>query len=527
MEKIFTLLISALFYILIAGNSAIAQEFVEGYVYEDIGQTGQRDDGDPGISGVMVSNQRDVVLTDDEGLYRLPIKEGQIVFITKPAGFDFVLNEMNIPQFFYIHQPQGSPELNFHGVEPTGPLPETVDFDLIRSEIKDEFSAVIFGDPQAANHQELSYYRDGVVSEMAGVETDMIVALGDIMFDNLGLFGRYNEIMSVLDTPVFNIIGNHDINFDADGNRYARETFKRHYGPSYYSFDVGDVHFIAIDNVDYFGYDENGNPKYVGNISPEQLEWIANNLQHVSNDKLIVLLAHIPLYAPGRDDTASLITNNRRDLIALLEDFNRVLFLGGHVHANFHSFLGEEFGRENKNPIHQILTAAASGSWWKGPYNKNGIPVTTQRDGTPNGYHIFQFSGNNYSERFKAAGLDAGYQMRIESPQSEISVSTLQDEEIRVNVFNGSENSEVKYRINNNEWVAMERLDLAISSFFKEMREEHDDHFLGWIQPIETTHIWRADFPGDLNAGIHKLEVWTRDMYGQEFTQTKVLEATD
>jgi len=331
----------------------------------------------------------------------------------------------------------------------------------------------------------------------------------------------------VLETPVFNIIGNHDINFDADGNRYARETFKRHYGPPYYSFDVGDVHFIAIDNVDYFGYDDNGNPQYGGNISPEQLEWIANNLQHVSNDKLIVLLAHIPLYAPGRDDTASLITNNRCDLIALLEDFDRVLFLGGHVHANFHSFLGEEFGRENQNPIHQILTAAASGSWWKGPYNKNGIPVTTQRDGTPNGYHIFQFSGNNYSERFKAAGLDAGYQMRIESPQSEISVSALQDEEIRVNVFNGSENSEVKYRINNNEWVAMERLDLAISSFFKEMREEHDDHFLGWIQPIETTHIWRAGFPGDLNAGIHKLEVWTRDMYGQEFTQTKVLEATD
>ncbi len=71
------------------------------------------------------------------------------------------------------------------------------------------------------------------------------------------------------------------------------------------------------------------------------------------------------------------------------------------------------------------------------------------------------------------------------------------------------------------------QLDLAISTFFERMREEYDDKFLGWIQPIQTTHIWRADLPEGLSTGINKLEIHSRDMFGQEFTQTKVLEIVE
>ena len=71
------------------------------------------------------------------------------------------------------------------------------------------------------------------------------------------------------------------------------------------------------------------------------------------------------------------------------------------------------------------------------------------------------------------------------------------------------------------------QLDLAISTFFERMRVEYDDKFPGWIQPIQTTHIWRADLPEGLGTGIHKLEIQTRDMFGQEFTQTKALEIVE
>jgi 3',5'-cyclic AMP phosphodiesterase CpdA len=513
-------------FLIVPAEEAIAQQFASGYVYEDIGDIGYRSDGDPGIAGVMVSNQRDVVLTDENGYYRIPVEEEMIIFVSKPAEYSYVVDGENIPVFYYIHQPAGSPELEYPGLDPTGALPESIDFGLVRTGKKVNFRAIIFGDPQPRDHRELSFYRDGMVSELTGIDADFTMVLGDIMYDDLSLFSRYNALMATLGMPVYNVIGNHDLNFDTDGNRYARETFKQYYGPSYYSFEEGDVHFLVLDNINYLGLNEEGRPAYNGNISNRQMEWIANTLNHIDPEKLVVLAAHIPLFTPGLEDVAVLKTANRDELIPLLEDFDRVLFLACHMHTNYHSFMGEEFGRKNPNPIHQIMTAAGSGSWWGGPKNKNGVPAATQRDGSPNGYHIFEFTGNEYTERYKAAGLDPEYQMRIESPATEFSPDD-DTPEIRVNVFNGSERSAVKFRLNGGEWKQMERLEFAESSFFRLMREEYPDTFADWIQPIQTTHIWNAPFPRHPEPGVYLLEVRTTDMFGQTFRAEKVFEVFD
>lgn len=512
MKKALTPIFFIIFTITLSG-AIQAQDYAEGYVYEDLNLDGQRNNNEPGVAGVSVSNQHHVVLTDENGFYRLPVEDETILFVSKPAEYSFPLNELNLPQFYYIHHPEGSPDLEYAGIEPTGPLPESVDFGLIPSTKKEQFSAVVFGDPQTRTQEELDYYRDGIVSEMASIHKDMTFVLGDIMYDNLDLYDRYNHLMATLQSPVFNLVGNHDLNFDTDGNRYARETFKKHSGPGYYSFDEGDVHFIIIDNNNYKGLND-GAAQYDGQIDDTQLEWISNNLSQVDHEKLIVLLAHIPLFTPGLDDVDVLRTSNRRELIQLLEDFDNVLFMGGHMHTNFQNFLGEDFGRTNPNPIHHILTAAASGSWWGGPKTKNGVPVTTQRDGSPNGYHILEFNGTEYTERFKAAGLDRDYQMRIEMPSSEIVLGETDHPEIRVNVFNGSEKSEVKARFNHGEWFEMERVELAESTFFIELRETHSETFADWIQPVPTTHIWRSPFPDDIESGVHSVNVYTKDMFG-------------
>lgn len=500
-----------------------AQQYLEGIVYEDININGIYDPDEAGIEGVMVSNQREVVLTDVNGYYKIPIEEEMIVFITKPAGYELPLDDENLPQFYYVHQPDGSPEfMEFSGLESTGPLPESVDFALIPSKKNTKFTAIAFGDPQPRDHTELSYYRDDVVSELAGVDADLTLVLGDIMFDDLSLFERYNRIMTTLEMPVFNIIGNHDLNFDADQlysdpNRFARETFKSYYGPTYYSFDYGDVHFIVMDNVDYMGRsEETGRASYRGFLSDTHLGWLENNLSYVSEDKLIVLLSHIPLYGMEHD-RGNINTVNRKELFELLENYDEVLYLGGHRHLTYHHFLGEEFGRSNPNPIHHIATTAACGSWWSGPFQKNGVPVSTQQDGVPNGYHIFTFNGNAYTENYKAVGMDPDFQMRIESPTGIISADEIKETSLLVNVFNGSEKSEVRYKLNEGSWKEMERLDVAYSPFFSKLYTDYQR------SATPTNHIWSADLP-ELNIGTHKITTWTRDMYGQEFTETKVIE---
>lgn len=262
--------------------------------------------------------------------------------------------------------------------------------------------------------------------------------------------------------------------------------------------------------------EDTGRPSYRGYLDDRHLAWIENNLSKVDKDKLIVLMSHIPLYGMEHD-RGNINTVNREELFDLLDDYDNVLYLGGHRHLTYQHFLGDKFGRYNPKPIHHVAVTAACGSWWSGPLNKHGIPLSIQQDGVPNGYHVFTFSGNTNTEKFKGAGMDPDYQMRIESPNASIPHAEVNENELLVNVFNGSERSEVRFRINDEEWIEMERLEEAYSSFFTELYAEYGRN------ATPTNHMWSAKMP-NLPIGVHRIKVWTRDMYGQEFTQSKVIE---
>lgn len=509
----------------VASAQSSSTEVIQGRVCENVYydmNSGCASDA-VGLEGIMVSNQREVVLTDENGFYELPVGDGGIIFISKPAEYQYVLDNENLPVFYHLHQPNGSPDLlEYPGMESSDLTQKTVDFALVQSEKQDEFTAVIFGDPQPRDHTELSYFRDDIISELTGVDADFTMVLGDIMYDDLSFFNRYNQLMASLEMPVFNVLGNHDMNYDADQfdsnpNRFSRETYKSFYGPAYYSFEHGDVHFIVMDNINYMGRsEETGRPQYEGYLDQTHLEWIKNNLEFVPEDKLIVLASHLPLYGMEHD-RGNINTLNRAELFELLEDYDNVLYLGGHRHLTYQHFLGEEFGRYNPGEIHHITLTAACGSWWSGPLKKNGVPVSTQQDGVPNGYHLFKFNGNNYTELYKAAGKPDNYQMRIESPGSSVLTADLIDADILVNVFNGSERSEVRYRINDGEWSEMKRQEIAYSPFFKELFSDYSR------SATPTNHIWSVPMP-DVTPGVYRIDVWTRDMYGQEFEQSKVIE---
>ena len=168
-----------------------------------------------------------------------------IFFITKPAGYQTPLDDNNLPQFYYTHRPNGSPLLNYPGIDPTGKLPKRLNFPLFKTNECDSFQVIAFGDPQSRNETEVGYLRDDVVSEMLNTQAKFVIALGDIVYDDLSLYEKQNRIMAQIGVPIYNVPGNHDENYDAVSDRYASETFKRYFGPNYYSFDYGKVHFIG------------------------------------------------------------------------------------------------------------------------------------------------------------------------------------------------------------------------------------------------------------------------------------------
>ena len=104
MKTFFALAIS-----LALAQTVKAQEFAKGRVYSDINKNGKLDKNEKGIASVSVSNGREVVITDKNGNYQLPVGDDNIIFVVKPSGYAVPLDENNHPKFYYIHKVNGSP----------------------------------------------------------------------------------------------------------------------------------------------------------------------------------------------------------------------------------------------------------------------------------------------------------------------------------------------------------------------------------------------------------------------------------
>ena len=114
-----------------------------------------------------MSNGREVVKTDAAGRYTLAVDDESIIFVVKPAGYAPPVDEGMLPRFYYIHQPAGSPQnlnLRFRGIDPTGPLPDSVDFPLNKADEPQKFDVIVFTDPQPESQIEVDFIRDDVVT---------------------------------------------------------------------------------------------------------------------------------------------------------------------------------------------------------------------------------------------------------------------------------------------------------------------------------------------------------------------------
>src|SRR5215475_6165408 len=513
---------------MLAANSAVAQggATVSGIVFEDRSGSGRRQASDPGIAGVMVSNGRDVVKTDASGRYTLAVEDESVIFVIKPTGYALPLEpDTNLPRFHYVHQPKGTPaELNlrYRGLDPTGPLPASVDFALRKSDEASRFDVILFTDPQPESAIEVDFVRDDVVSALIGTNAAFGMTTGDIMFDDLSLYGRQNRIIGQIGLPWWNIGGNHDLNFEAPSARYSRETFKRVFGPTYYAFEHGGALFLMLDNVDYLGTDpakprRNGN--YQGRIGERQLAFIANVLKETPADRLVVVAMHIPLrtYLDPKDPGVN--TADKAEFFKLIGE-RPCVSVSGHTHTTEHHYFGADDGYAGATPHHHHVLTAVSGSWWSGPFDHRGVATADSRDGSPNGFHVLSIDGNRYTTRFQPANEPNGRQMRItldsefhrgdrelsrELPMVALLGSPIAREsvfatDVVVNFFDGGPRSKVAYRIGQRAPVTMTR-ETRPDPFVQEVFARNEATKKPWVKAEPCPHIWVARLPADLDAG--------------------------
>ncbi len=526
----------------IAAQDATPQ-IAKGFVYHDANQNQIKETTEKGIAEVAVSNGVDIVLTDGNGAYEIPVSGDDVtIFVIKPSDWKTPLNEDNLPQFYYLHKPNGYPaNFKYKGVTPTGNLPAEINFPLYPEQNTRSYKVVLFGDPQPYTIEAIDFLADDIISEL--IEKHQLkfgMTMGDIVGDNLDFFSPVNQAVAKLGIPWYNVLGNHDVNYMAPTDKLSDETFERVYGPATYAFEYGEVHFIVVDDVIHESVA--GSRKYVGGLRPDQLEFVANYLELVPKNHLVVLNMHIPLVQHGE----SFRQSDQKQLFELLKDFPNTLSISAHTHLQEHKFFHQDSTDwQQAKPHHHFNVGTTSGSWWNGMRNELDVPHTTMRDGTPNGYSFITFNGAEYVIDWKVAGSPADHQMNIHLPRG-IAANTLDTVLLSVNFFNGTEQSQLEYRIKGiSEWTEMQKVDkydpyyLKLDQRWKQFKEidlrgQWEEKFADATPPGTpmpapriSTHLWEANIGSDFPAGRHIIEVRAKDRYGRVFTDFSTLRVVE
>ena len=502
---------------------AAPQQQATGIVFVDANNNGALDAGEQTKSGVLISNGREVVATDNQGRYRIAVGNDTIVFVVKPTGYRTAMDQDHVSRFYYIHKPNGSPkDLKFPGVEPTGPLPQTINFPLYEQNEPTAFDVLFFGDPQPRDQKEIDYIAHDVVEPLIGSDAAFGVTLGDILFDDLSLFDSFNRTVGKIGIPWYNVIGNHDINFATDKDELSDETFERVYGPAYYSFNYGGIHFVVVDDVHWMTDGERR--FYRSGLSDAQLDFIENDLKNVPQDQLIVAMMHIPLVK-----STPWLEPKRDRLFRILETRKHCVSLSGHTHHHEHVMLGSESGWKNPQPHHHIINVTVSGSWWSGRLDENEIPHTMCADGTPNGHTVMHFDGDKYLLEYRAARRLPEYQVRIMADE-EYPAGGQSPAVFHANVFNAMPEAEVEWKLGTSKkWQTMTKIEESDPLFLKRHEEEkaikEATGAVPWRElpkPLTCPHLWNAELPSDLKAGTYAINVRCTNPNGQFLTGERI-----
>jgi len=364
-----------------------------------------------GVPGVVVSDGVEVTVTDNEGIYYLPsAKQNKFVFISLPGNYEIAASD-NIPQFFKRLAGGTSVEQN--------------DFALVRADNNDHVVLAMTDWHLANRNDDLSQFSNGFLPDVNATINAYTtagkkvygVAMGDMTWDaywyeNNFRLDNYLVEMKKINCHMFNMMGNHDNDPYVQGDIPPEAPFRELIGPTYYSFNLGQVHYVILDDIQYINTGGAqgviGDRSYSDIVVSAQTAWLAKDLAAITDKSTpVVIFIHSPLYGnptlnASGEQVNTVVLNNGSAIRSLVQDFGNVHFVSGHTHINYTVDAGA---------VIEHNTAAVSATWWwtgKTGYANNHIC----RDGSPGGYGVWEMSGKGVKWHYKSMGKPANYQFR-------------------------------------------------------------------------------------------------------------------
>lgn len=361
-----------------------------------------------GVENVVVSDGAEVTVTNEKGIYQLKsAKKWGYVFISVPSGYE-VPSVGVLPQFH-------------RALKNSADVVERADFKLEKVDGQDSYKIFMLGDMHLAN-------RTGDLGQFAQFTSDLTdymtrhkgekmyaLTLGDMTWDlywysNSYYFPQYlNTINSqIKNLQIFHTMGNHDNDFQTRSDYDAAVKYVDQICPTYYSFNIGKVHYVVMDDIDCSSYDGTESRNYVKSLSAEQLDWLAKDLSHVAKTTPVVFAMHAQVFYPTTSGFK--IDHDQVNTLRLFDilDGYTVRFVTGHTHKLFN--VTPDAPIVDGHNFREYNSGSVCASWWWSGNLTPGIHIGT--DGTPGGYGIWDVTGTDFQCLYKSTGWPEEYQFR-------------------------------------------------------------------------------------------------------------------
>lgn len=361
-----------------------------------------------GVENVVVSDGAEVTVTNEKGIYQLKsAKKWGYVFISVPSGYE-VPSVGVLPQFH-------------RALKNNADVVERADFKLEKVDGQDSYKIFMLGDMHLAN-------RTGDLGQFAQFTSDLTdymtrhkgekmyaLTLGDMTWDlywylNSYYFPQYlNTINSqIKNLQIFHTMGNHDNDFQTRSDYDAAVKYVDQICPTYYSFNIGKVHYVVMDDIDCSSYDGSTSRNYVKSLSAEQLDWLAKDLSHVAKTTPVVVAMHAQVFYPTTSGFK--IDHDQVNTLRLFDilDGYTVRFVTGHTHKLFN--VTPDAPIVDGHNFREYNSGSVCASWWWSGNLTPGIHIGT--DGTPGGYGIWDVTGTDFQCLYKSTGWPEEYQFR-------------------------------------------------------------------------------------------------------------------
>lgn len=440
-----------------------------------------------GVAGVAVTDGRTVVRTDRQGRYTLAGDDNaRFVYISLPAGYR-IQERNHAPHFYRQITDRESPRQRF-------------DFQLETSGDDQRHLFVVWADPQVYRPEELPYISTAaedvrqLVASYGGIAAHGMVC-GDIIGDwtpGSSQFTPIAERAAQSGIPFFYLPGNHDINLDARSNEDSKRDYEAIFGPAYYSFNRGKVHYVMLDNSFFLARSY----LYAGYIEERQLRWLEEDLASVPAGSTVVVGMHIPAYSRearsgdwGKESTSK-VTNNRKALFKLLGPYK------AHI-CSAHEHYAENYVLSDH--LFEHVHAPLSGLFWQTLWSMDGVPW---------GYTVYEVDGDQIAWYYKAVGQSREVQFSVYG----VGEDPLKPESVTVNVWNYDPAWKVCWYENGEPQGAMTRYTGYDATICREVEANRDEHFRWkYIGAGPTEHLFYAT-PSAPDA---RIEVEVTDRFGK------------